>query len=400
MRIAILTEGYTPELSGVTTSLTQRLRWLSAWGHEVRLYAPDYSAASALYPDYREHVGQVMPGVTVTPYPSRPYYVDFARDARPFSFAVVEKDMRAFGPDVIHAECPERLFLGFLCRAGVGLARRLGVPATAFYHTNYLELIDDYKAQVPWLRVPGVTRLLRQVMVWVYNSYDATMVASNVVRAKLAGFGVRNTRLGAFLGVDTERFRPAEPPAGREVTILYVGRLSPDKEIELLLRAFDLVRDQREDVHFIIAGGGPEEARVQAWAAGEPDVTFLGRIANEQTALHYSRADIFATACSKESFGLTVLEAMACGAPVVGPLAGGIAEAVEHGVTGLLFPPGDAKAFAVALLRLAASPSLRAEMRAAAIAAAQNRTWARAAQEMLSLWEGLRGRHPEHERTI
>ncbi len=388
MRIAMLTEGYLPELSGVTTSLYQRLRWLGCWGHEVRLYAPDYSGLAEMYPNYLDYVGEVLPGVTVCPYPSKPYYVSFARDAKPFTFGVVERDIRTFGPDVIHVECPERLFLGFLCRAGLRLGRKLRVPVTAFYHTNYLELIEDYKRDIPWLRIPGMVRALRSLVVWVYNSYDVTMVSSQVVQRKLEGFGVRNTELKGFLGVDTERFKPS-PVAAEEdaVTVLYVGRITADKEIDLLLRAFDLLSARVPGLRYVFVGGGTEEDKVRAWCASHEGATFAGRVANEATAGYYCAADVFATACSKETFGLTVLEAMACGLPVVGPDAGGIAEVVENGATGLLFTPGDAEAFAEALQSLVTDAELRARLAAVAVTAAQARSWANGARAMLDVWE-------------
>lgn len=398
LRIAIITEGYLPELSGVTTSLYQRLRWLGEWGHEIRLYAPDYGAAAHLYPAYRDHIGEVMPGVTVVPYPSRPYYVDFARDPKPFSFGSVAKDIAAFKPDVVHAECAERLFMGFLCRAGVRLGRKLNIPATAFYHTNYLDFIGDYRDQIVWLRVPGVVTALRRMMVWVYNSYDATMVSSNVAQRKVADYGVRNARLGRFLGVDTDRFCPGQAsPDGQgatdDVTVVYVGRLSPDKEIGLLIDAFDRLRSVVPNARFVVAGGGPEEALVKSWTAKTDRAEFVGRIPNEAAPEYYRKADIFATACSKESFGLTVLEAMACGAPVVGPRAGGVQEIVEDGKNGLLFAPGDPGAFAEALIALALNSDRRREMRAAALEAAQKCTWAHGAEQMLSLWEELRSKN-------
>lgn len=388
----MLTEGYLPELSGVTTSLYQRLRWLSAWGHEVRLYAPDYTELAELYPNYRDFVGDLgdaMPGITVVPYPSRRYYVSFARDPKPFSFGVVDRDIRSFRPDVIHAECPERLFMGFLCRAGVALAQDLGIPATAFYHTNYLELIDDYRRQVWWLRLPGATRLLRAMVVWVYNSYGVTMVSSEVVRGKLADFGIHNLELRGFLGVDTDIFRPAprDTESRGALTVLYVGRLTPDKEIDIILRAFDLLMGRCPGLKFVLVGGGTEEARVRDWAATHPGVTVTGRVPNSETAAYYASADVFATACSKESFGLTSLEAMACGVPVVGPRSGGTAEVVEDGKTGLLFDPGDAESFAACLHKLVSDADLRGRLSAAAVASAQSRTWAHGAQEMLAVWE-------------
>jgi len=391
MRIAILTEGYLPELSGVTTSLQRRLQCLSAAGHAVRVYAPDYAPLAKLYPDHRAHVGRVFDNVEVVPFESVPYYVDYTRDPRPFSFGRVARDLEAFAPDVVHAECPERLFMGFLARPGVDFARRRGVPATAFYHTNYLAYAEDYKDTVRWLGLPGVTRALRGVMVWVYNSFDVTMVPSPVTAAYVAGEGVRNVRCDRFLGIDVARFTPAaERPPG-PVRLLYVGRLTADKQIDVLLRAFTALRaDGRFSFTFI--GGGPEETSVRAWAGGRPDVRVVGRVAPDVIADHYRDADLFVTASTRENHPLTVLEAMASGLPVVAPAAGGMTAMIDDGRDGALVAPGDAAALARAVTRLADDPDVLAKAGRAARERALGASWEAATQNMVRVWEGLRRR--------
>ncbi len=391
MRIAILTEGYLPELSGVTTSLQRRLQCLSAAGHAVRVYAPDYAPLAKLYPDHRAHVGRVFDNVDVVPFESVPYYVDYTRDPRPFSFGRVARDLEAFAPDVVHAECPERLFMGFLARPGVGFARRRGVPATAFYHTNYLAYAEDYKDTVRWLGLPGVTRALRGVMVWVYNSFDVTMVPSPVTAAYVAGEGVRNVRCDRFLGIDVARFTPtAERPPG-PVRLLYVGRLTADKQIDVLLRAFTALRaDGRFTFTFI--GGGPEETSVRAWAGGRPDVRVVGRVAPDAIADHYRDADLFVTASTRENHPLTVLEAMASGLPVVAPAAGGMTAMIDDGRDGALVAPGDAAALARAVTRLADDPGVLVKTGRAARERALGASWEAATENMVRVWEGLRRR--------
>lgn len=391
MRIAILTEGYLPELSGVTTSLQRRLQCLSEAGHTVRVYAPDYAPLAALYPDHGAHVGRVFDNVEVVPFESVPYYVDYTRDPKPFSFGRVARDLASFGPDVVHAECPERLFMGFLARPGVRFARRRRVPATAFYHTNYLAYAEDYKDTVRWLGLPGVTRALRRVMVWVYNSFDATMVPSPVTAAYVTDSGVRNVRCGRFLGIDVARFTPAPPRAPGPLRLLYVGRLTADKQVDVLLRAFTALRAEGR-FSFTFVGGGPEEARVRAWAGGRDDVRVLGRVAHDAVGPCYRDADVFVTASTRENHPLTVLEAMASGLPVVAPAAGGIPAMIDDGRDGSLVPPDDAAALARAVSRLADDPAALARMGHAARDRALGATWEAATQNMINVWEELRRR--------
>ena len=393
MRIAIMTEGYYPELSGVTVSLHHRLRWLSRWGHTVRVYAPDYSPLAGMYPHYHQHRGEVLPGVTVVPFPSVPYYVNYARDPKPFSFSVVEADLRTFKPDVIHAECPERLFMGWFARPGIKLARRMKVPATAIYHTNYLAYIEDYKQNIAWLRLPGIQAALLKLIVTVYNSYHLTMVPSHITGNFLKRSGVRNTRVGAFNGVDTDLFHPngAQPlPAfealGDRLKVLYVGRLTPDKNIDLLLAAFDRVRAQTERCGFILVGGGPEEERVRAWA-NSPDALYLGRLPHEALPPLYGAADVFVTASLKENQPLSLWEAMACGLPVVGPAAGGLPEMIQPDQNGALARPSDPDSLAEQILRLVRDPDLRRRMGQQASQQAAQRSWEACTRRMLTIWE-------------
>lgn len=391
MRIAIVTEGYLPELSGVTTSLFQRLRCLSNLGHTVRLYAPDYAPLERIYPDYRDHVGNVFENVTVVPFPSVPYYVDYTRDPKPLSFFQVAQDLAQFAPDVVHAECPERLFMGFLSRPGVAHARKRGIPCTAFYHTNYLAYVEDYKKEIPWLRLPGMDAVLKKMIVWVYNSFDVTMVPSRPIHQFLVRAGIHNARHERFLGVDTEQFKPTERmQTDRAMRLIYVGRFTPDKQLDLLLEAFERIRRATPRCEFLFVGGGPEEARIGTWIGGRSDARILGRVAHDKIHACYQDADIFITASTKENHPLTVQEAMACGLPVIAPSAAGMPSMVAHERTGILVPPDDAQALAQAALRLLAAPSTREQLGRAARQHALGASWEATTENMLRIWAELR----------
>ena len=396
MRIAIITEGYYPEISGVTTSLDARVRKLAELGHEVRIYAPDYTAIANIYPNYKSYIGELFPNVTVIPFPSKPHALEYVRDARPFSCRHVIKDMEAFTPDVIHAECPDRLFTGFLSRPGLRYAKRANIPRTAIYHTNYIAYIEDFKKEMRWLNIPGVEVMLQKLSVWIYNSYDVTMVPTPETEIDLRAYGVKNTRLGYFYGVDTDTFSPrtvACPPAYESMQdytkILYVGRLTPDKNLDDLLAAFTHIRQKHEKVKFIFIGDGPERDTVKAWSKGHNDTLLLGRIAPEEISPYFIHADILATASAKENRPLTVLEAMACGLPVVAPAAGGIKDQIVDGETGLLAPPYAPQELADAISRLITDERLYQKISANARQAVLSQSWENSANEMLAVWEGL-----------
>lgn len=396
MKIAIITEGYYPELSGVTTSLDARVRVLTQLGHRIRIYAPNYAMLSNIYPDFDAYRGQIAPNLTIIPFPSKPHKINYLLDPRPFSFSQITEDIRGFAPDILHVECPARLFLGFLTRPGLKIAAQLHIPKTAIYHTNYLAYLEDYQKEIRWFALPGIENALRKLMVWIYNSYDVTMVPTQETYAYLTKHKIRNLQLGSFYGVDADQFvsKPVEYPwAYRPIKdfrkVLYVGRLTPDKNIVGLLQALDAVRQKQDNVRFIFIGGGPTEKVIRTWGKERNDVLLLGRIAPAEIAPYIAHADVLVTASTKENRPLSILEAMACGLPVVAPASGGIKDEIENGKTGILFPPQDMRALAVAIEQLLGDKSLRAKIGVAAREAILSQTWEKAVREMVAVWEAL-----------
>ncbi|MCX8128794.1 MAG: glycosyltransferase [Clostridia bacterium] len=399
MRIAIISEGYLPELNGVCISLHERLKCFSRLGYEVQVYIPDYSHLSDQYPDYKSHLGSVMPGITVIPYPSKLFAPRRMCFAKPNSFKTVESSIKLFSPDIIHVECPERLFSGFLTRPGIALANRLNIPATAFYHTNYIPCIKEYSGGICFFSLPKIEILLKKIVAWIYNSYKLTMVPSKTSMAYLKNCGIKNCIQGRFLGVDKDKFKNRIHDIGiekkisslrKKTKILYVGRIDKEKQISNLIKVFDAVRKKSNNkCGFIIVGGGEEEQKVKTWASKHDDVVFAGPVSNSETSLYYSIADIFVTASPIENYPLTVLEAMASGIPVVGPDQGGVGELIQHGKTGLSVKPYSVKAIADSILQLVNNASLRKEMSRNSLLAVNDFSWENSALKMINVWQSL-----------
>jgi glycosyltransferase involved in cell wall biosynthesis len=168
-------------------------------------------------------------------------------------------------------------------------------------------------------------------------------------------------------GIDLARWRAlaAREPHQRDgATILCVARQYPRKHVADLLRALPAVRRAVPRARAVIAGDGPEHARLRALAAelGLNDaVIFTGALADDQLELLYRQADIFCLPSVQEGFGIVFLEAMACGLPVVATLAAAIPEVVPDRRAGLLVPPSDLAALAHALIELLSRPSQRTD---------------------------------------
>jgi len=270
--------------------------------------------------------------------------------------------------DLIHVTAP-----GPAGVAATLLSRVTGAPLLASYHTE----LADYAG----LRSGdgGLEAAARMALGAFYGAAGAVLSPSPAADASLAGLGVDQSRVGRWeRGVDTERFDPrkADPDAfPGELKVLYAGRLTREKGVDLLAESF--LRAHRADprLHLLLAGGGPEEAELRE-RLGER-ATFLGWLEGEDLARAYASADLFLFASSTDTYGQVILEAGASGLPVVAVAEGGPAALIENRHTGLLCRP-DADHLAGAVLQLASSPPLREQLGEAAASAARERSWERA----------------------
>jgi glycosyltransferase involved in cell wall biosynthesis len=182
--------------------------------------------------------------------------------------------------------------------------------------------------------------------------------------------------------VDTSRFDPAlRDPASLpgELTVLYAGRLTREKGVELLADAFLRARARDPRLHLVLAGGGPEEQALRARLGGE--ATFLGWLDGDALARVYASADVFLFASRTDTFGQVILEAQASGLPVLAVAEGGPRTLIDDGRTGLLRPP-DPETLASALCELAAAPELRRRLAHTALEDVRGRTWEQALERL------------------
>ncbi|MDD3433737.1 MAG: glycosyltransferase, partial [Tepidiphilus sp.] len=214
-----------------------------------------------------------------------------------------------------------------------------------------------------------------------HNATQCTFVPTQRQRDALLAAGYRRVEVLAR-GVDAELFSPARrDPALRRhwgvgeegLAVLYVGRLAPEKNLDLLARAFQAIAAHRPEAKLVVVGEGPMAA---CWRRDHPEFVFCGARRGEDLAAHYASADLFLFPSLTETFGNVVLEAMASGLPLVGYDEAAVAECVEDGVSGLSCPPGDEDSFIARACRIAADAPLRRRLGTAARAAAARRSWA------------------------
>ena len=270
---------------------------------------------------------------------------------------------------------------------GVACARMLGLPVAGAYHTE-LGAYAQLRTGDP--RIVLGTQLALGAF---YGACDVVLSPSAAADATLAGLGVAPGRIARWdRGVDPGRFSPArrEPERfpGDRVHVLYAGRLTREKGADLLADAFLAARARDPRLHLLLAGGGPEEARLRERLGGA--ATFLGWLAGDELAATYASADLFLFCSRTDTFGQVVLEAQASGLPVVAVAAGGPAELIADGRSGVLCPPRP-EALADAVAGLAASRAMRERLARGGLAAAQERTWEAALARLAAGWRRALG---------
>jgi glycosyltransferase involved in cell wall biosynthesis len=188
--------------------------------------------------------------------------------------------------------------------------------------------------------------------------------------------GIDRGRIGRWgRGVDTSRFDPAlgDPAAfPGEIKVLYAGRLSREKGIDLLAESFLEARCSEPRLHLLVAGGGPEEGWLRERLGDS--ATFLGWLEGDELPRAYASADMFLFCSRTDTFGQVLVEAGASGLPVIAVNEGGPTSIVIEGGTGRLCPP-DPQALAAALIQMAGAPSWRRTLGLRGLAAARTRTW-------------------------
>lgn len=352
MRVVIVTESFPPDVNGVAHCTLQTARHLVDRGHDCVVVAP----ATAPGSDADTSAPCPLVRIPSLPLPGYPQ-VRVALPSRRVAAAIA--DHRA---DLVHLASP--FVLGV---RGMAAAARLGVPAVAVYQTDLAGYARTYMGAgeaAAWRRIRSV-----------HSAADLTLAPSGAALRDLTAHGVPRVSLWPR-GVDTVRFRPdrrdealrRELAPNGELLVGYVGRLAPEKQVELLSGVCGL-----DGVRVVVVGDGPSRPGLEQVL---PGAVFLGRRTGDELARVFASLDVFTHTGPFETFCQTVQEAMASGVPVVAPAAGGPLDLVAHGRTGLLVPPRDAAAVRDAVWSLSADPALRAAYGAAGRAAVEGRTWA------------------------
>ena len=372
MRVAIITENFLPKLDGVTRTLSRLLEHLHQQGHQALLLGPECGM--------EEYAGAEVIGTAGLPFPFYPELkFNFFRPL--FLRRLVE-----FRPDIVHVVDP--VILG---ATGLAAARFLNIPIVSSYHTNLAAYCGHFG-------FPLLTQPMWLYNRFVHNQCTLTFCPSASTASMLERQGFENVRIWSR-GVDNTLFQPERRSAALraswlhasdneddKVILLYVGRISWEKNLRVLIQAYRQMDHTR--CHLVIVGQGPAYSEVEQELSQVP-VTFTGYLSGEALASAYASADIFAFPSYTETFGQVVLEAMASGLPVVGVQSEGVCDLVQHTRTGLLLSAEQLSeekqisGYRDYLERLIFNAEERMLMSAAAFSEALSHTWYEAMEHLM-----------------
>lgn len=369
----MLSDVYFPRVNGVSTSIRTYARALTAMGHRVTLVAPDYGddARLAQAPFDAE-------GFEVIRVPAKVLFFD--PEDRLFErgpLACTEQLLRARHWDVVHIHTPFRAH-----GLGVRLARATGVRTVETYHTYFEEYVGHY---LPWLPEWLTRAFARRASRYLCDGVDHLIVPTAEMVQVLDRYGVRTPStvlptgidLEEFAGGDGARFRAAHGITPDQPVLVTVSRLALEKNIGFLLQVAARLVAQWPRLVFIVAGEGPDAARLRAQASAlglDDNVRFFGNLDRRTTLLDaYKAGDLFVFASPTETQGLVLIEAMALGVPIVSTAVMGTATVLK-GARSAQASDEDVEAFAGHVDALLRDPARRTAMAAAGPADA--RAWA------------------------
>lgn len=293
MKITIASDAWEPQTNGVVTTLKATIERLGRMGHEVRVISPQ-GLLSIPAPSYPEIRLAIAPGFHIA------------------------REIRSFRPHAIHiaTEGPIGVAMRRYCR-------RRDLPFTTSYHTRYPEYLNarwpiPLSVSYAWLRR-------------FHNAAARTFVSSNSLREQLSSKGFHQLHMWQR-GVDLKLFRPLTDKVPEELAgvprpiMAYMGRVAVEKNIDSFLRL-------KLPGTKLVIGNGPARAEL---AERHPDALFVGFRFGDELAAMVSAADVFVFPSLTDTFGLAMIEALACGVPVAAFPVPGPIDVIEPGVTGVL----------------------------------------------------------------
>ncbi|MFQ5950759.1 MAG: glycosyltransferase family 4 protein [Candidatus Geothermarchaeales archaeon] len=387
-------DSYLPQRNGLVTLLCQLTTELVRQGMDVSLFVP--GRANTTEESNGVHIHRLR-GYSFPFYPGYRLTTMSVRRLR----HVLDKE----GIDVYHVHDPFSLGA-----AGLYQARRRQKPIVGTYNTHFVEYIPHFGPGnlrkrfgpligdgVSEVAKRGVWRLLRTFYRRCHVVTVPTREIADILRRRgflrltviPNGIALPEPRRIGLATAGVRKMLTSLMKTDSETTVfLYLGRVSLEKRVDVLLRAFSLLDDK---AFLVVAGSGPQllEYRRLASSLGLKNVRFTGTVPDELVRPLYLASDVFASASDTETFGLTFLEAMSCGLPLIGASQGGPVELIEDGENGLLFGANDTGDLSGKMRELLRDPSLRRRMGQRSSQMAKGFSIERVAKDFIDIYNTL-----------
>ena len=363
LRIALVTEFYYPHLGGICEHVHFFAREARRLGHHVDIITSQLKGATE-----EPHVIRIGK--------SQPIYFNGSQARITIGMSLRKKMrdvLRRGSYDVVHVHSPLNPSLPLLA------VDEADCPVVGTFHT-YFDRSYLYGIARPFLQ-----RRLDSLAAAIAVSHSTTVALNRYFEANWTI--VPN-------GIDLEMFNPhAPPPPGirRDVpVILFLGRFDPRNGLTTLIESFKKVRGKQREAQLVVVGDGPLRKHYYRAAGGDPDITFVGSVLDSRPS-YYAHSAMYACPTTKASFGITLLESMACETPVVCSDILGFRDVVKHEREALMFHCGDRDALADGLVRLLDDETLRARLGKAGRQEAQVYGWPSVTDAVLDIYAGVLG---------
>ncbi len=373
-------------MNGVVVYLLDSIALLSK-KHQVVLFAPGDS--NKLVVEKKSKTFKIV-WIPASPFP---FYEGYR--VASMNYTRVSDLIRNEQPDIVHAHAPINLGL-----QGIIAAKRQNIPTVITYHTHFPDYVPHLmKGKLPSIFNNAAKFTAKKFVKYTFRYADIITAPTEELATELRSYGLTNV---TYLpnGVQFSKLKSTREKANRFRTIhnipdnknnkivIYLGRISFEKKLDTMLEAFAQVKEHST---LVIAGGGPYLDRFEeiARGLGITNVRFVGFIDNSDVGSAYSCGSIFVSASDTETFGLTFVEAMYQGLPVIGVDKLGAKEIIENGKSGILVKPDDPKAMAAAIEKLVSDDKLRKRMGAEARKRAKKYSIEKSVTKTLAIYSKL-----------
>lgn len=368
MKIAIFTDTFYPQINGVTNTLGKITNYFEGEHIEYKIFAPRYD-------EHTDLTAERFYSLKFFLYPD-------CRIALPNIFRI-SQTLSDFKPDIIHLMTEFNMGL-----TGLHYGKKNNIPTISSYCTNLSQYTDYYKLDF-------LKQSIWDYMKWFHNQNSITLCPSHEAQKLLEQHDIRNTEIFSR-GIDMQKFHPGyrndslRRVLGIEdkIAFLYVGRVSIEKDLDILCDSYKAVKENYKDkITLILTGDGPHLEKCKAILPA--DTIFTGFKKGKELSELYASADIFVCPSSTETFGNVALEAMASGLPVVGADAGGLKEIITHRKNGLKFKTRDRRGLADCMIELIENKSLGDFLSRNGINYSKTRSWDEIISKLICIYRDV-----------